>query len=123
VAQLIKEEGVMEDRHQIVGPIQRSAAVKLAESKLTGERLRETVAFIRRSRRKAHEVEVLVSRLTALPDVAVPEADRARHPVTSPHQIEQIRKERAEGRTLRELAEKYNVSYTTIRRYCLKEEA
>ena len=97
----------------------RTEAVKLAERKLTGEKLRGAKGFIHGSRRTGDQIEQLVKRLEGLPDVATErKALPGQRSVLSDEEIERMCADRAAGVKLRELAPKYGVSIATASRIC-----
>lgn len=104
--------------HRVANPGERYEAIELAKTKLTGSRLQEAKAFIRQSRRSAADIKRLKERLAGLPDLHVPENYRTPLKALSDDRIERIRKERAAGALLRELADRYRVSVKSVSRYC-----
>jgi C4-dicarboxylate-specific signal transduction histidine kinase len=92
----------------------RFRAEAIIRAKLTGDRRREALAFLRYRKRRAPQVEALLSRLEALPDLY----STAAHAKLTLAQVAAMREQRAAGAPLAELAEQYGISVASVSRAC-----
>jgi AraC-like DNA-binding protein len=101
----------------------RALVRRLAQRKLTGEKLQQIQSFIAGFRRSTKDLEQLRSRLECLPDLPQDANRRTRLLSVSDADVQRLRAERAAGASLRDLAARFGVSTSTVRRICAREGA
>lgn len=95
---------------------ERRAVHDLAGRKLTASRFSQAKSFIFDRRRSHADLEALVKRLEPLPDLVVDVAARTNVSGLSAGELAQMQAERDAGATLRQIADKHQVSYATVSR-------
>lgn len=101
----------------------QKAALELAERKLSGQQLREAKAFITGHWRKGNQLNNLVARLETLPDIVKPgQPIRQKLRLRGEAEINQMRNEREAGDSIRKIATRHGIAYTTARRYLQEAE-